>query len=145
MNWSTTAGGSETPVEMWKFSGFMLLCIPDFCCKTTKSLHKSQSLDDLSTVEAVSETGGDFTHSLPICVAKWDQGPLCWMIKQRLKQLLSSQFTASSWLAKYSLLCQPVDYSDSPLAMRVRLFWRWLGSVLEKDDCKSVGKVMEIA
>lgn len=30
-----------------------------------------------------------------------------------------SQFTASSWLARYSLLCQPVDYSSSPLAMRV--------------------------
>lgn len=30
-----------------------------------------------------------------------------------------SQFAASSWLARYSLLCQPVDYSSSPLAMRV--------------------------
>ncbi|XP_062338130.1 ELOVL fatty acid elongase 8a isoform X1 [Osmerus eperlanus] len=29
------------------------------------------------------------------------------------------EFTVSAWLANYSLLCQPVDYSHSPLAMRV--------------------------
>ncbi|XP_057714463.1 ELOVL fatty acid elongase 8a [Corythoichthys intestinalis] len=29
------------------------------------------------------------------------------------------EFTAASWLASYSLLCQPVDYSNSQLAMRM--------------------------
>ncbi|KAK2821926.1 hypothetical protein Q5P01_021991 [Channa striata] len=28
------------------------------------------------------------------------------------------EFAASSWMPRYSLLCQPVDYSDSPLAVR---------------------------
>uniref|UniRef100_A0A7N8WYU9 Elongation of very long chain fatty acids protein n=1 Tax=Mastacembelus armatus TaxID=205130 RepID=A0A7N8WYU9_9TELE len=33
------------------------------------------------------------------------------------------EFLATSWLSNYSYLCQPVDYSTSPLAMRVsRLF-----------------------
>uniref|UniRef100_A0A3Q2Y7Y9 Elongation of very long chain fatty acids protein n=1 Tax=Hippocampus comes TaxID=109280 RepID=A0A3Q2Y7Y9_HIPCM len=31
------------------------------------------------------------------------------------------EFTVSSWMANYSLLCQPVDYSNSPLALRVIL------------------------
>uniref|UniRef100_A0A3B4B8K4 Elongation of very long chain fatty acids protein n=1 Tax=Periophthalmus magnuspinnatus TaxID=409849 RepID=A0A3B4B8K4_9GOBI len=39
-----------------------------------------------------------------------------------LSAYMCYEFTASSWLAKYSLLCQPVDYSDSPLAMRVMPF-----------------------
>ncbi|CAG5999484.1 unnamed protein product [Menidia menidia] len=30
------------------------------------------------------------------------------------------EFLVTSWLSNYSLLCQPVDYSSSPLAMRVR-------------------------
>lgn len=29
------------------------------------------------------------------------------------------QFLVTSWLSNYSYLCQPVDYSTSPLAMRV--------------------------
>ncbi|XP_061695619.1 elongation of very long chain fatty acids protein 4-like [Syngnathoides biaculeatus] len=34
------------------------------------------------------------------------------------------EFTAASWMASYSLLCQPVDYSDSLLAMRMaRVCW----------------------
>ncbi|XP_072297098.1 ELOVL fatty acid elongase 8a [Eucyclogobius newberryi] len=41
-----------------------------------------------------------------------------------LSAYMSYEFTASSWLAKYSLLCQPVDYSDSPLALRMaRVYW----------------------
>ncbi|KAM9427213.1 very long chain fatty acid elongase 7-like [Salvelinus alpinus] len=32
------------------------------------------------------------------------------------------EFTASSWLANYSLLCQPVDYSTTALAMPVSWF-----------------------
>ncbi|XP_061653107.1 uncharacterized protein LOC133488791 isoform X2 [Phyllopteryx taeniolatus] len=40
------------------------------------------------------------------------------------RQVLSLQFTAASWMARYSLLCQPVDYSDSLLAMRMaRVCW----------------------
>ncbi|XP_040000377.1 ELOVL fatty acid elongase 8a isoform X2 [Xiphias gladius] len=40
------------------------------------------------------------------------------------------EFTASSWLARYSLLCQPVDYSDSPLAMRIFFILRKKNSQL---------------
>lgn len=32
----------------------------------------------------------------------------------------SFQYLQSGWLSHYSLKCQPVDYSNSPLAMRVR-------------------------
>lgn len=78
-----------------------------------------------------SETGSDFTnrYSQPICV--WQNGMKGPCVdrekpKQRWRQLLSFQFTASSWLARYSLLCQPVDYSSSPLAMRVNLFFTTL-------------------
>ncbi|KAM7401293.1 hypothetical protein PAMA_005469 [Pampus argenteus] len=40
------------------------------------------------------------------------------------------EFTASSWLARYSLLCQPVDYSNSPLAMRMFFILRKKNSQL---------------
>ncbi|KAI7809317.1 hypothetical protein IRJ41_005034 [Triplophysa rosa] len=36
-----------------------------------------------------------------------------------LSAYMCYEFTASSWLANYSLFCQPVDYSESPLAMRM--------------------------
>ena len=32
---------------------------------------------------------------------------------------VSTQFFMSAYLSNYSLLCQPVDYSTSPLALRV--------------------------
>lgn len=38
-----------------------------------------------------------------------------------LRSLDGFQFLVTSWLSSYSLLCQPVDYSTSPLAMRVRV------------------------
>ncbi|XP_069020703.1 very long chain fatty acid elongase 4-like [Embiotoca jacksoni] len=46
------------------------------------------------------------------------------------------EFTASSWLARYSLLCQPVDYSDSPLAMRMAraCWWFYFSKVIELID-----------
>ncbi|KAF3698936.1 Elongation of very long chain fatty acids protein 4 [Channa argus] len=46
------------------------------------------------------------------------------------------EFTASSWLARYSLLCQPVDYSDSPLAMRMArvCWWFYFSKVIELSD-----------
>ncbi|KAF3858523.1 hypothetical protein F7725_011724 [Dissostichus mawsoni] len=46
------------------------------------------------------------------------------------------EFTASSWLAKYSLLCQPVDYSDSPQATRMArvCWWFYFSKVIELSD-----------
>ncbi|XP_044074627.1 ELOVL fatty acid elongase 8a isoform X3 [Siniperca chuatsi] len=46
------------------------------------------------------------------------------------------EFTASSWLARYSLLCQPVDYSDNPLAMRMArvCWWFFFSKVIELSD-----------
>ncbi|KAK7159214.1 hypothetical protein R3I94_005518 [Phoxinus phoxinus] len=46
------------------------------------------------------------------------------------------EFTASSWLANYSLLCQPVDYSDNPLAMRMArvCWWFYFSKVIELTD-----------
>ncbi|KAM6948305.1 ELOVL fatty acid elongase 8a [Aplochiton taeniatus] len=46
------------------------------------------------------------------------------------------EFTASAWLASYSLLCQPVDYSDHPLAMRMAnvCWWFYFSKVIELSD-----------
>ncbi|XP_053738830.1 ELOVL fatty acid elongase 8a isoform X1 [Synchiropus splendidus] len=46
------------------------------------------------------------------------------------------EFTASSWLERYSLLCQPVDYSESPLAMRMArvCWWFYVSKVIELSD-----------
>ncbi|XP_056321120.1 ELOVL fatty acid elongase 8a [Danio aesculapii] len=46
------------------------------------------------------------------------------------------EFTASSWLANYSLLCQPVDYSENPLPMRMaRVCWLfYFSKVIELAD-----------
>ncbi|KAI1883140.1 hypothetical protein AGOR_G00242160 [Albula goreensis] len=46
------------------------------------------------------------------------------------------EFLMSSWLAKYSLLCQPVDYSTSPLAMRMAkvCWWFFFSKVIELSD-----------
>uniref|UniRef100_A0A3Q0R5C2 Elongation of very long chain fatty acids protein n=1 Tax=Amphilophus citrinellus TaxID=61819 RepID=A0A3Q0R5C2_AMPCI len=46
------------------------------------------------------------------------------------------EFTASSWLAGYSLLCQPVNYSDSPSAMRMArvCWWFFVSKVIELCD-----------
>uniref|UniRef100_A0A8C5GW25 Elongation of very long chain fatty acids protein n=1 Tax=Gouania willdenowi TaxID=441366 RepID=A0A8C5GW25_GOUWI len=46
------------------------------------------------------------------------------------------EFTASAWLARYSLLCQPVDYSNSPNAMRMArvCWWFYFSKVIELSD-----------
>ncbi|XP_056149840.1 ELOVL fatty acid elongase 8a [Lampris incognitus] len=46
------------------------------------------------------------------------------------------EFTAASWLANYSLLCQPVDYSNRPLAMRMArvCWWFYISKVIELSD-----------
>lgn len=46
------------------------------------------------------------------------------------------EFVVSSWLANYSLLCQPVDYSTSPLAMRMArvCWWFFFSKVIELSD-----------
>ncbi|XP_061636446.1 ELOVL fatty acid elongase 8b isoform X2 [Phyllopteryx taeniolatus] len=46
------------------------------------------------------------------------------------------EFLATSWLSNYSLLCQPVDYSDRPLAMRMArvCWWFFFSKVIELSD-----------
>ncbi|XP_063075113.1 ELOVL fatty acid elongase 8a [Engraulis encrasicolus] len=46
------------------------------------------------------------------------------------------EFTVTSWLANYSLLCQPVDYSNSPLGMRMAkvCWWFFFSKVIELSD-----------
>ncbi|XP_061587237.1 ELOVL fatty acid elongase 8a [Cololabis saira] len=53
-----------------------------------------------------------------------------------LSAYMFCEFTASSWLAGYSLLCQPVDYSDSPLAIRMAkvCWWFYFSKVIELSD-----------
>uniref|UniRef100_A0AAZ3R7M3 Elongation of very long chain fatty acids protein n=1 Tax=Oncorhynchus tshawytscha TaxID=74940 RepID=A0AAZ3R7M3_ONCTS len=45
------------------------------------------------------------------------------------------EFTASSWLANYSLLCQPVDYSTSSMAKVC--WWFYSSKVIELSDIKN--------
>ncbi|KAL0966076.1 hypothetical protein UPYG_G00290580 [Umbra pygmaea] len=53
-----------------------------------------------------------------------------------LSSYMAYEFAASSWLANYSLLCQPVDYSTSPLAMRMAkvCWWFYFSKVIELID-----------
>lgn len=46
------------------------------------------------------------------------------------------EFLLSSWLASYSLLCQPVDYSSNPLAIRMAkvCWWFFFSKVIELSD-----------
>ncbi|XP_026201223.1 ELOVL fatty acid elongase 8b [Anabas testudineus] len=46
------------------------------------------------------------------------------------------EFLVTSWLSKYSYLCQPVDYSSSPLAMRMAAvcWWFFFSKVIELSD-----------
>ncbi|XP_035279740.1 ELOVL fatty acid elongase 8a [Anguilla anguilla] len=46
------------------------------------------------------------------------------------------EFLLSSWLASYSLLCQPVDYSSDPLAIRMAkvCWWFFFSKVIELSD-----------
>uniref|UniRef100_A0A8C4EJF8 Elongation of very long chain fatty acids protein n=1 Tax=Dicentrarchus labrax TaxID=13489 RepID=A0A8C4EJF8_DICLA len=47
-----------------------------------------------------------------------------------------SQFLVTSWLSNYSYLCQPVDYSSSPLAIRMAkvCWWFFFSKVIELSD-----------
>nr|XP_057923225.1 ELOVL fatty acid elongase 8a [Doryrhamphus excisus] len=53
-----------------------------------------------------------------------------------LSAYMFHEFTAASWLSRYSLLCQPVDYSESPLAMRMArvCWWFYFSKVVELSD-----------
>ncbi|XP_057697934.1 elongation of very long chain fatty acids protein 4-like [Corythoichthys intestinalis] len=46
------------------------------------------------------------------------------------------EFLATSWLSNYSLRCQPVDYSDTPLPMRMArvCWWFFFSKVIELSD-----------
>ncbi|XP_016403635.1 elongation of very long chain fatty acids protein 4-like, partial [Sinocyclocheilus rhinocerous] len=46
------------------------------------------------------------------------------------------EFFVTSWLANYSFLCQPVDYSPSPLGMRMAsvCWWFFFSKVIELSD-----------
>uniref|UniRef100_A0A8C2CQ52 Elongation of very long chain fatty acids protein n=1 Tax=Cyprinus carpio TaxID=7962 RepID=A0A8C2CQ52_CYPCA len=46
------------------------------------------------------------------------------------------EFLVTSWLANYSYLCQPVDYSSSPLGMRMAsvCWWFFFSKVIELSD-----------
>lgn len=54
-----------------------------------------------------------------MCVWSLGSGGGVPVIVSFLIGLIVSQFLMASWLSNYSYLCQPVDYSTSPLAMRV--------------------------
>ncbi|XP_068599352.1 ELOVL fatty acid elongase 8b [Brachionichthys hirsutus] len=46
------------------------------------------------------------------------------------------EFLVTAWLSSYSLLCQPVDYSSSPLALRMArvCWWFFFSKVVELSD-----------
>ncbi|GAA6073537.1 ELOVL fatty acid elongase 8b isoform X2 [Tachysurus ichikawai] len=49
------------------------------------------------------------------------------------------EFLVTSWVSNYSYLCQPVDYSTSPLAMRMArvCWWFFFSKVIELSDTVS--------
>ncbi|KAL4000467.1 hypothetical protein ACER0C_008238 [Sarotherodon galilaeus] len=53
-----------------------------------------------------------------------------------LSVYMCHEFLVTSWLLNYSLLCQPVDYSTSPLAMRMArvCWWFFFSKVIELSD-----------
>ncbi|KAK7889694.1 hypothetical protein WMY93_025254 [Mugilogobius chulae] len=53
-----------------------------------------------------------------------------------LSAYMFHEFLVTSWLSNYSLLCQPVDYSQSPLAMRMAkvCWWFFFSKVIELSD-----------
>ncbi|XP_012720286.2 ELOVL fatty acid elongase 8b [Fundulus heteroclitus] len=53
-----------------------------------------------------------------------------------LSAYMFHEFLVASWLSRYSLLCQPVDYSTSPLAMRMArvCWWFFFSKVIELSD-----------
>uniref|UniRef100_A0A671USI5 Elongation of very long chain fatty acids protein n=1 Tax=Sparus aurata TaxID=8175 RepID=A0A671USI5_SPAAU len=53
-----------------------------------------------------------------------------------LSAYMCYEFLVTSWISNYSLLCQPVDYSTSPLAMRMArvCWWFFFSKVIELSD-----------
>ncbi|PAA86156.1 hypothetical protein BOX15_Mlig007849g1 [Macrostomum lignano] len=53
-----------------------------------------------------------------------------------LSVYMAHEFFWSAWLAGYNLACDPVDYSDSPLAMRMAsvCWWFYVSKVIELMD-----------
>lgn len=53
-----------------------------------------------------------------------------------LSAYMCYEFLVSAWLANYSFLCQPVDYSTSPLALRMAsaCWWFFFSKVIELSD-----------
>ncbi|GAA6235033.1 elongation of very long chain fatty acids protein 4-like [Lates japonicus] len=53
-----------------------------------------------------------------------------------LSAYMFHEFLVSSWLSNYSYLCQPVDYSTNPLAMRMArvCWWFFFSKVIELSD-----------
>ncbi|CAL9696345.1 unnamed protein product [Knipowitschia caucasica] len=53
-----------------------------------------------------------------------------------LSVYMFKEFLVTSWLSNYSLLCQPVDYSTHPLAMRMArvCWWFFFSKVIELID-----------
>lgn len=53
-----------------------------------------------------------------------------------LSAYMFHEFLVTSWISNYSYLCQPVDYSTSPLAMRMAnaCWWFFFSKVIELSD-----------
>lgn len=53
-----------------------------------------------------------------------------------LSAYMFHEFLITSWLSNYSYLCQPVDYSTSPLAMRMAraCWWFFFSKIIELSD-----------
>ncbi|XP_049443115.1 elongation of very long chain fatty acids protein 4-like [Epinephelus fuscoguttatus] len=53
-----------------------------------------------------------------------------------LSAYMCYEFLVTSWLSSYSLLCQPVDYSTSPLPLRMArvCWWFFFSKVIELSD-----------
>ncbi|XP_003974148.1 ELOVL fatty acid elongase 8b [Takifugu rubripes] len=53
-----------------------------------------------------------------------------------LSAYMFHEFLVTSWLSSYSFLCQPVDYSTSPLAMRMArvCWWFFFSKIIELSD-----------
>uniref|UniRef100_H3CZC4 Elongation of very long chain fatty acids protein n=1 Tax=Tetraodon nigroviridis TaxID=99883 RepID=H3CZC4_TETNG len=53
-----------------------------------------------------------------------------------LSAYMFHEFLVASWLSNYSYLCQPVDYSSSPLAMRMArvCWWFFFSKIIEMSD-----------
>lgn len=88
-------------------------CWPQSCPHCLQLLHGRPFC-----VHVLRGTCCSLTHNNAIIVRTHTTKEM-WMWKKYIFLLNYFQFLVTSWLSNYSLLCQPVDYSTSPLAMRV--------------------------